>query len=377
MRIVIVTLGYAPLRMSGLDISGERLVRYLLDAGHHVTVIAACHRAIGEAHQHSNLCIKRIAIGPSNWIGYSYRAAQLVKQLEQTQRFDVVHFWDVHFAYAYPGQYVASLHQSFRQRIGSLALSWSSPLRWVYYQLARAFAEHSAVTRARGLLAVSATTRAAFIQEYELQSDQVALTPHGIDLSTFHPVADTRNLRAKLGIASAEPVILFAGFVTPRKGIEYLAHALPLIRPKPRLVMIGRWSPGYQAKFTRLLGTAANQVVEAGFVPDEAMPAFYSLADVYVSPSLLEGFGLPIAEALACGTPVVAVQGGAVAEVAGPGGILVPPRNPAALAHAISMILNDQHSRATLGEWGRNHIAQRFSVSQTIQSVFAAYKRFL
>src|SRR5206468_3134089 len=108
-----------------------------------------------------------------------------------------------------------------------------------------------------------------------------------------------------------------------------LARALPLIRPKPRLLLAGRWAEDYRAHFLNLLGWAADQVVEAGYVPDEQLPAYYSLADVYVSPSLMEGFGLTLAEALACETPVVAADAGSVAEVVGPGGILVPPHDPA------------------------------------------------
>jgi glycosyltransferase involved in cell wall biosynthesis len=172
-------------------------------------------------------------------------------------------------------------------------------------------------------------------------------------------------------------VLLFVGFVTPRKGLDYLAQALPRIRPAPRLVLAGRWDEEYRSHFLRMLGSTANRIVEAGYVPDEQLPAYYSLADVYVSASLMEGFGLTIAEALACETPVVAAEAGSVAEVVGPGGILVPPRDPENLADAISNLLQHPEQRRELGLRGRAHVVHTFSVEAMLRATLAGYERFL
>ena len=302
-----------------------------------------------------------------------------MRRLQAESPFDVVHFWDVHFAFAYRGAYVASLHHSFRERLGTMDRDSmpgvSCALRHVYYSLARALAEAQAVRRARGLLAISATTRVRFAQEYGIALDSIALVRHGIDLGYFRPSPAT-SLRARLEIQEGEPVILFVGFVTPRKGLAYLARALPLMRPVPRLILAGRWSRGYRRQFYGLLGPVRERVIEAGFVPDEEMPAYYSLADVYVSASLLEGFGLPLAESLACGTPVVAANTGATAEVVGPGGVLVPARDPQALADAVSLLLGDPERRLRLGELGRQHVSSQFSLEAMLRDTLAAYQRF-
>jgi glycosyltransferase involved in cell wall biosynthesis len=91
----------------------------------------------------------------------------------------------------------------------------------------------------------------------------------------------------------------------------------------------------------------------------------------------MEGFGLPLAEALACETPVVAVAAGAVAEVIGPGGLLVPPRDPAALAEAVSELLRDAALRRELGQRGREYIERDFSVRAMREATLDAYDRFL
>ncbi len=379
MRIAFITLGFAPLRTSGLDISGERLVRALLVAGHHVTVITRGDEGLKETWNHPALEIRRVQLGRSNWVGFAYRAAQLLKRLEPACPFDIVHFWDVHFAYAYSGRYVASLQHSFRQRWSIWEDTRNEPLarlyRFTYYSFARRLAETPSARRAHGLLAGSATTCREFIEQYGIPPERIVLARHGIDTDFFRP-SPASSLGTRLGLAPDEPAILFAGFVTPRKGLEFLAQALPLVRPAPRLLIVGRWNDKFRSRFFQQLGSAANQVIECGFVPDEQMPGYYSTADVYVSASLMEGFGLPLAEALACETPVVATEGGATAEVVGPGGLLTPARDPAALADAISHLLVNPTLRREMGAKGREHISREFSLQQMTSSILGAYRKF-
>lgn len=379
MRIIFVTLGFPPLSMSGLDISGERLVRGLLEAGHQVTVITSRRAPLSEVWQHPNLRVLRLPLGPTNWIGFALQAAGQLRQLPEQ---DVTHFWDVHFAWAFRGRYVASVQHSFRQRLSTWQRGdthlFGLAYRYIYYTGSRWLAEVPSLQRAAGLLAGSAAARAEFIQHYGLAPDRVRLARHGLDTTVFRPdPAGAAVLRARFGLAPQAPVVLFAGFVTPRKGLNYLAQALPHIKPSPYLVLAGRWSPGFRAAFLRQVGPLADRVVEAGFVPDAEMPALLSLADVYVSPSLLEGFGLPLAEALACGTPVVAADAGATGEVVGPGGLLVPARDAQALADAVSNLLGDSTHRRELAEAGRAHIRAHFSLTAMVDATLDAYRHFL
>jgi glycosyltransferase involved in cell wall biosynthesis len=378
MRIAFITLGYRPMRTSGLDISGERLVQGLLDKGHQVTVIAGKSAPIAETHTHPKLKIYRIALGRTDWIGCTYRAAQLLKHLAP---FDIVHFWDVHFSWAYRGNYVASLQHSFRQRRISLGPLSPDPFwlyRYIYYTLARNIAEIPSVRRSRGLLAGSSTTHEEFIKYYEVDPHRIAIAKHGVDTNFFSPVSSVREVRDQLGIHSTDAVILFVGFITPRKGLEYLIQALPLITPRPKLVIVGKWrNISYRRQLMQLIDPIKDAVIEAGFVCDELMPTYYTLADVFVSPTLLEGFGLPLAESLACGTPVVTAEAGSTSEVLGPGGISVPQRDSKSLAIEISQLLQDESLRRELGEKGRKHIQENFSLEAMINDTLSAYQRFL
>ncbi|HLE13999.1 MAG TPA: glycosyltransferase family 4 protein [Anaerolineales bacterium] len=380
MKIAFVTLGFTPYRASGLDLSGERLVKGLLSEGHTITVIAGRRVGVHEVFVNPALEIFRLPLGNTDWIGFGIRTSRLLRRLEA---FDIVHFWDVHFGYAYRGKYVASLQHSFRQRVISLGgISNRNTLGWIYrysyYRLAQYFSEISAIKNASGFLAGSLTSQNEFIENYGIPSEKICLARHGVDVDFFRPSEKVEELRNRLGVTRNEPVILFAGFMTPRKGLEYLAEAMPLIHPKPKLLLVGNWrNQTYRTKIMQLLEPVKKDVIETGFVRDEELPDYYSLADVYVSPSLLEGFGLPIAEALACETPVVAADSGAVAEVAGQGGILIPPRDPQAIAEAVSSLLQDPGLRSALGKQGRANIASELSLTRMVKDTIRAYEHFI
>jgi glycosyltransferase involved in cell wall biosynthesis len=351
----------------------------MIRLGNEVSVIAGSQGNTKEVINHPSLNIIRIPLDNSDWIGFGYKAA---KKLINLDSHDIVHFWDIHFGWAYRNRFIGSLQHSFQQRINSLgSLSMRSGRNWIikfpYYTLAKYFLEIPSINRANGLLAGSLTSKDEFIKDYRIPPEKIKIARHGVDTNFFEPKVDVQSRREKLGIKPHEPVILFAGFITPRKGLEYLAHALPSIQPRPKLLIIGRWrSMSYRNKIMELLQPFKEQVIELGFVDDEEMPYFFSMSDVYVSSSLLEGFGLPIAEALACGTPVVAADSGSVAEVMGPGGILVAQRDPIGLAREISKLLQNHSLRKELGTLGRDFVIREFSLVSMVKSTLEAYEYF-
>ena len=247
-------------------------------------------------------------------------------------------------------------------------------LRLVYYHAARWLIERPTVARARHLLAASQAAADEFATYYSVKAKDVTVVPLGIDLSRFYP-RDVTDLRRRLGLEGV-PVLLYVGFCTPRKGLDYLAKAMPMLPADVRLLLIGRWETSYRNKFYRALESAQDRVIEVGYVPDKELPRYYALADLFVFPTLLEGFGLPLAEALACGTPIVTTGAGSSPEVVGPGGHIVPPRDPVALAEAINRLLADANLRQRLGESGREWVLSRFDRGRMIQNNLGVYARF-
>jgi glycosyltransferase involved in cell wall biosynthesis len=181
--------------------------------------------------------------------------------------------------------------------------------------------------------------------------ERITVIPHGVDRYLRPASAEAKAaLKARLGLT--RPYILFLGGITPLKNIGNLLRAFGRLVPSHDLdlVLAGfkRWS------FERELAPIAelgleDRVKYVGYVPDEDLAALYSAAECLALPSWYEGFGIPIVEAMSCGTPVVTSSGRhAAPEVAGGAAMLVDPADPASIATGLSQVLDDPELRAEL-----------------------------
>jgi len=375
-RICLANLDYTPLRTSGLGAFGETLANGLASAGHDVTMVTRGAKGLAPFENIQGVSVYRMPFTRGDWLGYSWQVGPFIARLHTEQPFDIIHFLDVHFAWRFQGPFLAMLNQSFRQRLTSdsgrpyHANTRELVVRSVYYRAARYLAEIPSLRRARHFTAMSQAAAQAFIAEGHVRPDQVTVIPAGIDLDRLRR-RDASALRSRLGL-EGKRVLLYVGFGTARKGLTDLAQAMQYILPEAHLVMVGRWEEAYLRRFDEALGDQAHRVLKVGYVPDEELPFYYSLADLFVFPTLLEGFGLPLAEALACGTPVITTHAqGASAETAGPGALTVPPRDAHALARAVNDLLTHEVKRRHLAEegqtWARRRYDQRAMVATYIR----------
>jgi glycosyltransferase involved in cell wall biosynthesis len=382
MNICLLNLDYTPFRTAGLTVYGELLAGGLQAAGHRVTVVASRRQQAPLEEVIEGIRVLRVPIGPADWLGFGYQSARLLDKLERTEPFDVVHFLDVRFAWRYRGDCVASLFESFRQRLHAkgdrpYAHNLANFLfRYTYFVLVNRTLQRWAVAHPRLMIAASESTREEFIRHYSIPPERIALVPLGIDVEHYRP-RDGSALRKSLGL-EGKRVILYVGFSTPRKGVEYIAQALAELGPDCFLLLVGRWEPGYRAKFYRSLPAGVgDRIVEAGYVSDESLPLYYSMADVFVFPSLLEGFGLPVVEAMACGTPVVAASSSSLPEVVGDAGLLVPAMDAQALADALQTLLTDEELRSTLAERGLERARSVYDKRDMVAGTLKVYQAYL
>ena len=182
--------------------------------------------------------------------------------------------------------------------------------------------------------------------------DRLTVIPLGVEPFEVDPDLPAA-LRAARGIDG--PFVLWVGTLEPRKNLPALAQAMQRIPGVP-LVVVG--PTGWRVDPEAILGPLGDRGHLVGPVDEADKQAWYAAADVFCYPSLLEGFGLPVAEAMARGTPVVTASGTATEEVAAGAALVVDPTDPVALADAIASVLADQDLSARLAEAGRRRAAE-------------------
>lgn len=198
---------------------------------------------------------------------------------------------------------------------------------------------------------------------------------------TFQPISDPANLaRIKQQYHLPEKFILNVGTIEPRKNLSRLLEAFqPLLTnwPDLKLVLIGKKGWLYESFFQRLQALGLEErVIFPGYVAEADLPAFYQLAEVFVFPSLSEGFGLPPLEAMACGVPVVSSISSSLPEVVGEAGLLVDPTDAAALHQALRRVLADRELQAELKRRGLVQ-AQKFSWQRAVDELEEVYQSVL
>ncbi len=235
------------------------------------------------------------------------------------------------------------------------------------------------VREADFVCADSENTRNELTTLLDVQPSRAEVVYGGVDCR-FHPITDELVLEAarqKYGLLF--PFIFFMGTIEPRKNLGRLLQAYTQLRQRNRvrhrLVIAGGLGWLYQDVLRDIDQLAVEQeVVFLGRVPDEDLPVLYSLSDLFVFPSLYEGFGLPPLEAMACGKAVVCSNTSSLPEVVGDAGVLVSPYDVDALADAMERLLNDPEQREMLGQRGIER-AKGFTWDEAARKTLAIYER--
>ena len=220
-------------------------------------------------------------------------------------------------------------------------------------------------------------SRSDLVERYGVQPDTVFVTHLAAEPHFRHvPPEASEAVMAELGVPSGS--ILCVGNLQPRKNIPRLFEAYHLLLARgadvPDLVVVGRRAWLEHEVFRTVERRSLTERVHfTGFVPDEALPALYSSAAAFVYPSLFEGFGLPILEAFACGTPTITSDAASMPEVAGNAAILVDPLSVEDIAVAIERVVGDTTLRDELVARGYER-ARQFSWDRTAAGTADAYR---
>lgn len=221
------------------------------------------------------------------------------------------------------------------------------------------------------IIAVSKSTHRDLMAQFGVKPEQMEIIFEGIDCETFRPMPEIPRKPNRLMATASADVAL--------KGLVYLVQAYgKLLKDFPdlELVVVGKLRSGPTERLLDKLGIKSKVQFVTG-VTDDEIRRLYAQTTIAVSPSLYEGFGFPAGEAMACGVPLVATTGGALPEVVGDAGIIVPAGDADALAGAIADLLRDPAKRDLLGPLGRERIVREFSWPLCAQNMTEYYHRLL
>lgn len=228
---------------------------------------------------------------------------------------------------------------------------------------------------------------------YEVRTDHVTITPPGVDITHFYPIP-REDAMEHTGFSPTSRVLLFVGRIEPLKGIDTLLAAIAIMRSRGvlerhdlRLAIIGGDAAAPEDEMSREMGRlqslrsnlGLHDLVDfLGKRSQDALPYYYSAADVVVVPSHYESFGMVALEAMACGTPVVASQVGGLAFLIQDGvtGFHVPDQDAEALAERITLLLDDRELHARIGRSAVG-VARNYSWRIIADQMISTYKALL
>jgi glycosyltransferase involved in cell wall biosynthesis len=221
------------------------------------------------------------------------------------------------------------------------------------------------------IITVSRSSAKDLEHHLEIPHNKLRVAPNGVDTNLFKSDDSVHK--------EPNSLILINSGEKPIKGVRYLLKALQLLQgeAQAKLTVVGNTSAdGQHLKLVGEYGLE-DTVTFIGRISTEELVKRYSMSEISVVPSLYEGFGLPAAEAMSCGLPVIATTAGALPEVVGQdggAGILVPPADPDALAAAIKRLLCDKHLQRKLGEAGRRRVETNLTWEQAAKKTLEVYQ---
>jgi glycosyltransferase involved in cell wall biosynthesis len=380
MKIALLSEKYTP-DIGGLAISAERLASLLTSAGHQVRVFApTLNLPASETRTLSASGVsitrfgahKRVDDTLVDWF-------ELLVDEHRHEPFDVIHGYflpQAGFMAAYTGKYL-DVPSVVSARGNDLERAIFDPSRaaHILYSL-----EHAGVVTTN-------TNELAKKTKALIPGLEVTVIPNGIDTNHFKPLPRNHALTESLNSISegllreSERVIGFAGELREKKGLHYLLGAYAQVNNKnpATLLIVGDIRAGEDRQVFEAfkLSHPNARVILTGFVPHSDLPAYYSLMDVFVLPSLRDGLPNALLEAMACEKAVIATPVGGIQDAVTDceNGRLVRINEGLELANAIDQLLTNEHLRRKLGSAARQTIMDNFTLQSELDANLAVYKR--
>ncbi|MGD1968839.1 MAG: glycosyltransferase family 4 protein [Desulfobacterales bacterium] len=268
---------------------------------------------------------------------------------------------------------VATIHHPItidrKIAIRSAVNIWRKMQQWRWYSFCGM--QKRVARKLSHIITVSKTAQNDIARDFGISTDRFSIIPNGIRTDLFYPIPEIPRAKNSLIVTNSADM--------PLKGLLYLLRAVSLVAQTlpVKLTIVGAaHKNGYSHKLIQQLGIG-NRVTFTGRITNEQFVRLYAKATAAVIPSVYEGFGLPVGEAMACGVPVISTTGGALPEIVGDAGILVPPADHHALAVAILAVLQQPHLAHKLSHAGYQRVQRHFTWIKAAQKTVNVYRKVI
>lgn len=366
MKILRVVSDLYPVVVGGIGLHAHEMSKWQAKLGHDVTVYTS--NGDGRPIQESKDGYKIVRFrNVLKLMGNSINPSLFFRTLNTRNDFDIVH--------AHSHLFFSTNMCAIVRRLGSSPLvitnhgliSQTVPM-WVHRVYIPTIAKWT--FRSADRIICYTEKEKSMLIELTIDSNKIAVIHNGIDTNVFVPPNKETNCGQ----------ILWIGRFIPGKGAEYLIETFSiLVREWPdlKLLMIGNgpFKKNIEQKIHEL--NLSKNIIMKGFVPNSELPSIYQNSDVFVLPSINEGVPRTILEAMACGIPVVCTELPQLIDIVKGCGIMVPKRDPQALAEAVSKIISDKGLSQKLGENGRKNVVDNYSWEDTVNRTINLYKELI
>ncbi len=225
--------------------------------------------------------------------------------------------------------------------------------------------------RIPSIITVSDSSKKDISKEFKIPESRFRTIPIGIDIDNFYPLDHIKKIPGRLIVTNSAD--------TPLKGLYHLLHALKGVLKKREVSLTVIGTPKKDGGIEKLVKKLdlGRHIEFTGRIDHERFVKEYAKAQIAVVPSMYEGFGLPVGEAMACRIPVISTTGGALPEVAGDAAKLVPPGNAKALEDAIIELLDDPKQREDLAQKGYDRVMAEFTWEKCAMKTAAVYQEVI
>lgn len=308
--------------------------------------------------------------------GFSYRAFFMLRKLHQKIQFDIIHDnqcigYGLLFMKALGIPVIATIHHPLTidlENVLERASSFKNRMKGVmFYPI---LMQQIVSKRLDHIITVSEDSKNRITKDFGVPPHKQSVVYNGLDTTIFRKLPHVKKKPNKL---------LFVGNVEDgKKGFVYLLKALTLSKSKATLTVIDGGAPHRRItqKLVDTLGVR-NKVEFVGAASTDELVHHYNEAAIAIVPSVYEGFGFPAAEAMACGTPVIASDGGALREVVGDAGVVVPVRDEVALADAIDRLLQNKRLLQELSHKGIERVKTHFNWDTAAMQMATIYQNII